>query len=133
MVASNRELANIFCSFKNSLLSNLLAHNNMNTNMKINTPKDQSNVFSTNNSRKLSMYLSVLFISYVERIQALNNSSFWANQVENNKFQRFSLFYVSLKIGNIDKANEATVITNMLESQKAYVNLKVLKCTLFPI
>ena len=133
MVASNRELANIFCSFKNSLLSNLLAHNNMNTNMKINTPKDQSNVFSTNNSRKLSMYLSVLFISYVERIQALNNSSFWANQVENNKFQRFSLFYVSLKIGNFDKANEATVITNMSEPQEAYVNLKVLKCTLFPI
>ena len=103
MVASNRELANIFCSFKNSLLSNLLANNNMNTNMKINTPKDQSNVFSTNNSRKLSMYLSVLFISYVERIQAL------------------------------DKANEATVITNMSEPQEAYVNLKVLKCTLFPI
>jgi len=105
----------------------------MNTNMKINTPKGQSNVFSTNNSRKLSMYLSVLFISYAERIQALNNSSFWANQVENNKFQRFSLFYVSLKIGNIDKANEATVITNMLEPQGACVNLKVLKCTLFPI
>ena len=133
MIASNRELANIFSSFKNSLLSNLLAHNNMNTNMKINTPKGQSNVFSTNNSRKLSMYLSVLFISYAERIQALNNSSFWANQVENNKFQRFSLFYVSLKIGNIDKANEATVITNMLEPQGACVNLKVLKCTLFPI
>ena len=56
MIASNRELANIFSSFKNSLLSNLLAHNNMNTNMKINTPKGQSNVFSTNNSRELSIY-----------------------------------------------------------------------------
>jgi len=105
----------------------------MNTNMEIDTPKDQSNVSSTNNFRELSVYLSVLSIFYAKRIQPLNNSSFWADQVENNKFQRFSLSNVSLKIGNIDKANEATVITNMPEPQGACVNLKVLKCTLFPI
>ena len=87
--------------------------------MEIDTPKDQSNVSSTNNSRKSSMYLSVLSIFYAKRIQALNNSPFWADQVENNKFQRFSLSYVFLKIGNIDKANEATVITNMPEPQEA--------------
>jgi len=87
--------------------------------MEINTPKGQSNVSSTNNSRESSMYLSVLSIFYAKKIQALNNSFFWADQVENNKFQRFSLSYVFLKIGNIDKANEAIVITNMPEPQEA--------------
>ena len=101
--------------------------------MEIDTPKDWSNISSTNNSRKSFVYLSILSVSYAERIQALNNSSFWANQVENNKSQGFSLSYIFLKIGDIDKVNKAIAITNMPEPQGVYVNLKVLKHTLFPI
>ena len=54
----------------------------MNIDMDINTLKDQSNVSSTNSSKKLSVHSS---ISYIKRMQALNNSSFQADQVENNR------------------------------------------------
>ena len=48
-------------------------------------------------------------------LQALKNSSFWANQVENNESQEFFLFYIFPKIRNIGKANKAIAIANMPE------------------
>jgi len=62
-------------SFDFNLLSNPLTHNNINIDIEINTPRSQSNISSTNNSRKLSVYSNILFISYIESIQALDNSS----------------------------------------------------------
>ena len=59
IVASNKELSNTFSSFKNSLLLNPLAHNNMNTNIEINTLKGQFNISNTNNFRELSVYSSI--------------------------------------------------------------------------
>ena len=75
MVVLNRELVNILYSFDFNLLSNPLTHNNINIDIEINTSRGQSNISSTNNSRKLSVYSNILFISYIESIQALDNSS----------------------------------------------------------
>jgi len=44
--------------------------------MEIDTLRGWSNVSSTNNSRELSIHLSILSIPYTERIQAFNNSLF---------------------------------------------------------
>jgi len=83
--------------------------------MEIDTPRGWSNVLSTNNSRKSSVHSSVLSIPYDERMKALNNSPFWADQVKNNKSQKSTLFYATLEIGNNSKANRAAEIANMPE------------------
>ena len=58
---------------------------NININIKINTLRDQLNVFTTNNSRKVSVLSNASSISYIKRIQALKNSPIWTKQVKNNK------------------------------------------------
>ena len=57
----------------------------MNMNVEIDTLRGQFNVSSTNNSKESFMYLSILSVPYVERIQALNNSFFQTDQVKNNE------------------------------------------------
>ncbi len=54
----------------------------MNMNIKIDTPRVQSAMFRTNNSRELSVYSSISSISYIERIEAQNNNPSWADQVD---------------------------------------------------
>ena len=122
MVVLNKELVNILYSFNFNLLFNLPTYNNMNIDMGINTPRDQSNISSTNNSRELSVYSNILFISYAESIQALNNSPFQADQVKINKSQELYLFYVSSEIKKSDNTNEASATANILEQQGEYVN-----------
>ena len=122
MVAFKRELANTFFSLDLSLLSNLPTYNNMNINMEINIPRGWSNISSTNSSRELLVNLSALFILYVKRILALNNSFFWTEQVEHTKSQEFFLSYTSLKTENTGRANKTTVIANIPESQGECIN-----------
>jgi len=76
MVTPNRELVNINFLFVFSLPSNLQVHNNMATNMDINTSRGQFINSSANNSRESSIYSSVLLITYAKRVKALNNSPF---------------------------------------------------------
>jgi len=60
-------------------------HNNMNMNIEIDTPRVQSAMSSTNNSRELLVYSSISSISYIERIEAQNNNLSWADQVNLHK------------------------------------------------
>ena len=76
IVALERDLVNIYFSLNLSLLSNPPTHNNININIEINTPRDQSSISSINNFRELLVNLSALFILYVKRMLALNNSPF---------------------------------------------------------
>jgi len=94
----------------------------MDTDMEIDTPRGQSNVSSTNSSRESPVHSSASSVPYAERMQALNNNPSWTDQVENNEFQGFSLFYASPKTGDIDKANKATAIANIPEPQGGCVN-----------
>ena len=127
IVVPKRELANTFFSLNLSLLSNSLTHNNMNMNMKIDTPKDWFNISNTNSCKKLLVNLSALSILYVERILALNNSFFQIEQVEHTKFQRFSLSYVFLKVGDTSRANKTAVTANIPKPQEEHINYKILK------
>lgn len=122
MVVSKRELANISFSLNLSLLSNPPTYNNMNMNMEINTPRVWSNISSTKSFRELLVNSSALFIPYIERMLALNNSFFWTEQVEHTKSQEFFLSYTSLKTENTGRANKTTVIANTPESQGECIN-----------
>jgi len=55
-------------------------------------------------------------------MQALNNSSFWTNQVEINESQKFTLFYVTPEVKNTSKANETVKLANMPEMQGTGIN-----------
>lgn len=90
--------------------------------MEINTLRDQSNVPSTNNSRKLSIYSSALSVLYTERIEALNNYPSQAKQVEDNISQGSLLFNISLKVGDTNNANKATVTENIMESYRTHID-----------
>jgi len=57
----------------------------MNMNIEIDTPRVQSAMSSTNNSRELLVYSSISSISYIERIEAQNNNLSWADQVNLHK------------------------------------------------
>ena len=76
IVVPKRELANIFFSLNLSLLSNPLTHNNININMEIDTLRGWFNISNTNSSKELSVNSSTSSILYIERMLALNNSSF---------------------------------------------------------
>jgi len=95
--------------------------------MEINTPRGWSNISSTNSSRELLVNSSALFIPYIERMPALNNSSFWTEQVEHTKSQEFFLSYAFPKIEDTGRANKTIVIANIPEPQGEYVNHKILK------
>jgi len=94
------------------------------TDMDINTLRGQFINSSTNNSRESSTHSSVLLITYDKRVKALNNSSFWADQVEVSKSQGLTLSYTNLEMGENNKANEATVIINIPEPHKMNANNK---------
>ena len=47
--------------------------------MEINTSRGQSANSNTNNSREVSVQLSISSISYIERIKAQNNNLSWAD------------------------------------------------------
>ena len=47
--------------------------------MEINTSRGQSVNSNTNNSRKVSVQLSISSIPYIERIKAQNNNLSWAD------------------------------------------------------
>ena len=72
----NRELVNTLFSFDISISFNLAIYNNINIDIEIDTLRDWLNSSSTNSSRKLSVYSSISFIPYAERIEALNNGLF---------------------------------------------------------
>ena len=116
MVVSKRELANISFSLNLSLLSNPPTYNNMNMNMEINTPRVWSNISSTKSFRELLVNSSALFIPYIERMLALNNSFFWTEQVEYTESQEFFLLYTFLKIEDTSRANKTIVIANTPKS-----------------
>jgi len=63
MIVPNRELANTYFPFIFSLPSNPQIHNNIAMDIDINTPKDWSINFSTNNSRESSTHSS--FVNYL--------------------------------------------------------------------
>ena len=60
-------------------------------------PRGQSNSFSPNKSKKLSVYSDISFMAYVDKIQVLANNSMWAEQVESEKIQSPFLSYTILK------------------------------------
>ena len=72
IIVLKRDLANTYFPLNLSLLSNPSTYNNMNIDMKINTPRGWSNISSINNSRELLVNSSALFIPYAERMLALN-------------------------------------------------------------
>jgi len=79
-----------------SSTSNPQAHLTKAMDMDIDTSRGWSANSSTNNSRELSMHSSVSSITYANRVQALNNSPLWADQVKNSKSQEeITLSYVN--------------------------------------
>ena len=60
-------------------------------------PRGQSNSFSPNKSKELSVYSDISFMAYVDKIQVLANNSMWAEQVESEKIQSPFLSYTILK------------------------------------
>jgi len=87
MVAPNRELANTQFPFDISSTSNPQAHLNKAMDIDIDTPRGRSANPSTNNSRESSTHSSVSSIAYADRVQALNNSPSWADQVKSSESQ----------------------------------------------
>ena len=92
----------------------------MNMDIEIDTPRGQSNVPSTNSSRKSLAHSSTLSILYAKRMETLNNCPSWAEQVEDSISQ--SVFYISLNIENTNNANKAIATENMAESHGTHVN-----------
>ena len=70
---------------------------------------------STNSSGAISVYSDVSSTTYTEHIQALANSSTWANQVKISESKKPTLSYVIPKIGETNNANKITAIEIMLE------------------
>ena len=60
-------------------------------------------------------------VPYTERIEILNNSPFWADQVEVNESQRLTLSYASPEEERMTIANKASALTHMLEPQGEHV------------
>ena len=79
MVVSKRELVSILLFFDTCILFNSEIYNTTNIDMEINTPRGQSANSNTNNSREVSVQLSISSISYIERIKAQNNNLSWAD------------------------------------------------------
>ena len=79
MVVSKKELVNTLLFFDTCILFNSEIHNTTNIDMEINTSRGQSVNSNTNNSRKVSVQLSISSIPYIERIKAQNNNLSWAD------------------------------------------------------
>ena len=123
----NRELANIFFPFDISILSNPMTNNNIIMNIDMDNPRGKIVNASANSSRKSSTHSSV---SSIERMEAQNNNSSWADQVnEFNKLQGFSLSYASPKIGDDNTNNKATRPANMLNPhEEDIININMNMC-----
>ena len=79
----------------------------MDMDMEIDILKGWSAISTINSLRELLVYLSVSLIFYTEKIEAQNNSLFWTNQVELNKYQELTLSYVTSEIGETNLINKA--------------------------
>ena len=121
MVAPSREPANTLFPFDHCLPSNTMIHKNSNMDMDINNPRGRSSNSSTNSSRELSVHSGVSSVPYTERMEALNNSSSWAEQVEENLLQEITLSYASPKEERTTFANEASATTHMAEPHGEHV------------
>jgi len=112
MVAPNRELANTQFPFDISSTSNPQAHLNKAMDMDMDTPRGWSANSSTNNSRESSMHSSVSSIAYADRVQALNNSPSWADQVKSSESQE----EITLSYANPEDAFSSVSIFGTNES-----------------
>ena len=97
-------------------------------NMDINILRGQSVNSSANNSREFLVHLSISSIVYADRVQALNNSLSWADQVKNSESQEIILSYANPEVKENNQANEAIATTIMLEHHimrmQIYINSK---------
>ena len=82
MVVSNRELANTLFLFSSntSIFFRAINHNNMD--IEVDTPRRRLTSSSVNVFKESLAHSSILFISYVNRMEAQNNDPSWADQVE---------------------------------------------------
>jgi len=74
MVAPKKELVNIlYPTITRKLIVNPIVQKNFNMDMDINTPRERLALSSVNSFRELSVYSSVSFVSYHERMEIQNN------------------------------------------------------------
>ena len=93
--------------------------------MEINTSRGKLANASANSSRAMSVHSSVSSITYVERMEAQNKNSSWADQVEEQEtdnLQRLMLYYANSEVGDNTTYNEATDVENMLIPNSKSIN-----------
>ena len=118
---SRRILANIPSYFHlNTLHNSQEPLNNMEIDIEIDTPRDWSTNFNSNNSRVFLVYLNVSLTAYAEHVQALANNPSWTEKVEESDISILS--YVFSKIEESNNANEVKVLEPVLKPYGMNVN-----------
>ena len=124
MVVPIRELVNILfpSTTKDSKFDPMIL-DSYSMNIDINIPRGRISSLSINSLRVSLAHSNISSISYHERIIIQNNDLSWSEQVE-NKEERFSLSYTTLKIEEKILANEA--VEKNLKDRAHYANNEAL-------
>ena len=84
-------------------MPNSVKVNTISKNINMDEPRSRSLLSSLNISRETSTHSEILFILYINRIEAQSNDLFWFDQTKQKIFQ---LFYASLKDKTLSDQNK---------------------------